>query len=78
MRLAIRLMMLAVGVVLAIDVLYFARGSLEMFPTPEEQEKVRVVTGAIAVLLLCAEGGLWALLRSTRAREAPPSVRFVP
>jgi hypothetical protein len=77
MRLAIRLMMLTVGVVLAIDVLYFATGSLEMFPTAEQQEKVRIVTGAIAVLLLCAEGRLWALLRSMRPHEAPPSERFV-
>lgn len=78
MRLAIRLMMLAVGVVLAIDVLYFARGSLEMFPTPEQHEKVRIVTGAIALLLLCVEAGLWALLRSTRPREAHLNERSVP
>ena len=63
-------MMLALGVVLAVDLLYFAIGSLEMFPTAEQQEKVRIVTGAIALLLLCAEIGLWALLRSAWAREA--------
>ena len=70
MRFAIRLMMLAVGVLLAIDVLYLVNGSLEMFPTAEQQEKIRTVTGAIAVLLLMVEAALWALLRGTRPRAA--------
>lgn len=62
--------MLVVGVLLVADVLYFANGTLEMFPTGEQQEKVRLVTGTIAVLLLSAEVALWALLRRTRARAA--------
>ncbi|HEY0152171.1 MAG TPA: hypothetical protein VGB92_09245 [Longimicrobium sp.] len=70
MRLAIRLMMLAVGLLLAIDLLYLVNGSLEMFPTAEQQDKIRVVTSAIAVLLLLVEAALWALLRGTRARTA--------
>ncbi|HEX8211426.1 MAG TPA: hypothetical protein VF584_14740 [Longimicrobium sp.] len=78
MKVAIRLLMLAVGVVLAMDVLYLVNGSLEMFPTEEQQEKIRVVTGAIAVLLLCAEAGLWTLLRRTPPRAAPLIERSVP
>jgi hypothetical protein len=78
MKIAIRLLMLALGVVLALDVLYLVRGSLEWFPTPEQQEKVRTVTGTIAVLLLCVEGGLWALMRRTRPRAAPLIERSVP
>ena len=75
---AIRLLMLAIGMVLALDVFYLVNGSLEMFPTAEQQEKVREVTGAIAVLLLCAEAGLWALMRKTRPRAAPLIERSVP
>jgi hypothetical protein len=78
MKIAIRLLMLAIGVVLAIDLLYFVNGSLEMFPTAEQQEKIRTVTGAIAVLLLSVEAGLWALLRRTRPRAAPLIERSVP
>lgn len=78
MRHVIRLMMLAVGLLLAIDVLYLVNGSLEMFPTAEQQNKIRTVTGVIAVLLLCAEAGLWALLRRTRTRAAPMIRRSVP
>lgn len=73
MRLAIRLVMLVVGVLLAIDVLYFVNGSLEMFPTAEQQEKIRIVTGTIAVLLLSVEAALWALLRRTRSRTPEPA-----
>jgi len=76
-RFAIRLMMLAVGVLLAIDVLYLVNGSLEMFPTAEQQEKIRTLTGAIAVLLLSVEAALWALLRRTR-RAVPLIERSVP
>ena len=70
MRLAIRLMMLAVGVVLATGVLYYANGSLQTFAAGEQQEKVRVVTCVIALLLLCAEAGHGSLPRSTRPRAA--------
>jgi len=65
--------MLGVGAVLAVDVLYFVNGSLEMFPTDEQQEKVRALTGTIAVLLLSVEAGLWALLRRSSLGSGPES-----
>ena len=70
-RTAIRLAMVVVGVALAVDVVYFFTGSLEMFPTAEQQAKARTVTGAIAVLLVAVEVGLWALLRRTRGDRRP-------
>ena len=73
MKIAIRLLMLAVGVVVATDVLYLVNGSLEMFPTAEQQDKIRVLTGAIAALLLLVEAALWALLRRTRVRPPEPA-----
>ena len=68
MRLAIRLTMVAVGVLLVLDLLYFVNGSLEMFPTDEQQDKIRTLTGVVAVLLLAAEAALWALLRRSGRR----------
>ena len=68
-RYAIRLAIVLVGVVLAVDVVYFLVGSQEMFPTAEQQAKVRTVTGAIAVLLVAIEVVLWLLLRRI---GAPP------
>lgn len=62
-RLLAGLAMVAVGLLLLLDVAYFARGSLELFPTAEQEDKVRRVTGAIAVLLAGIEVGLWWLLR---------------
>ena len=57
-----------VGLLFVLFVLYFARGSLEEFPTAEQTNKVRVVAGVGAVLLLGVELGLWLLLRhSTRS-----------
>jgi uncharacterized membrane protein len=69
-RPAIWSIMVVAGLLLAIDVFYLVNGSLEMFPTAEQQEKIRTVTGAIAVLLLMVEAALWALLRGTRPRAA--------
>ena len=62
-RSLLRLAMVAVGLVLALDLLYFVRGSLESFPTAEQQEKVRVVAGTIAALLVIVELVLWWVLR---------------
>ena len=63
LRYVLRLALAAVGLALALDALYFARGSLEMFPTREDHEKVRLVTGAGAAVLAALGLGLWRLLR---------------
>ena len=63
MRYAVWLTMLAVALLLSLDIVYFARGSLEMFPTDEDHYKVRLITGLIAVVLVSFEVGLWWLLR---------------
>jgi hypothetical protein len=45
---------------------------LEQFPTEEQEDKVRTVTSAIAVLLSVTELGLWWLLRQV---ERPNTIR---
>lgn len=80
-RVALWLALTTVGLLFVLAVLYFARGSLEEFPTAEQTDKVRTVTAVGAILLLGVELGLWSLLRHvTRAsREravdgaAPPA-----
>ena len=62
-RTAIVLAMLAVAFLLCIDLLYFAHGSLEEFPTDEDTSAVRLVTAVVAVILLLVEVWLWLLLR---------------
>jgi hypothetical protein len=54
------------AIALLLDLAYLVRGSLELFPTPEQQEKVRMVTATIASLLVFTEIALWALLRRLR------------
>lgn len=72
-RVALWVTLAIVGLLLLLFVLYFARGSLEQFPTTEQTNKVRTVAGVGAVLLLGIELGLWSLLRHARrsARERP-------
>jgi hypothetical protein len=66
--------MVVVGLLLCLDVAYFARGSLEAFPTDEQEDKVRRVTAALAALLLAAELGLWFVRRHLkRGAIARPS-----
>lgn len=67
-RYGVVLAMIAVGLLLCLDVAYFLRGSLEEFPTDEQQDKVRRVTAAIAAVLVLAEVALWSLLRHLRPR----------
>ena len=55
-----------VGILLALDLLYFARGSLELFPTAEDERKVRLVTGLLALVL----GGIGVLLWKHLRRSA--------
>lgn len=66
LRYALWAMMVAVGVLFALTVAYLVRGSLEMFPTAEQQENVRIVAGFAALLLAAVEVGLWRVLRSRR------------
>ena len=62
-RIIVVLAMVVVGFLLCIDLLYFARGSLEEFPTDEDTGKMRLVTAVVAVVLLLAEVWLWLILR---------------
>ena len=66
MKAIVLLLMLLVGLLLAVDLSWFVRGSLEEFPTDEQIDKVRTVSGALAVVLILIEILLWRLLRSTR------------
>lgn len=70
-RLLVWLAMIVVGLALVLDVWYFIGGSMEMYPTEEQQDTVRLATGVIAIFLASLEAGLWLLLRrmgSTPAR----------
>ena len=72
-QLALWLALAAVAVLLFLAVLYFARGSLEEFPTADDHSKVRLGAGICAVLLLGVGLALRALLRrvSQAARGHP-------
>ena len=66
LRIAVVLSMVVVGAILCLDLAYLMSGSLEEFPTAEQEDKVRRVTASIAVLLLAVEAGLWLALRSLK------------
>lgn len=79
-RYGLLLAMLVVAILLGLNLLYLVRGSLEQFPTDEQESKVRVVTAVLGVLLFAAEVGLWAMLRyvsrvdrGTTTRDGVPS-----
>ena len=55
--------MVVIGFPLALAVAYLAHGSLEMFPTAEQQDKVHTVAGVIAGGLSAVEIALWWLQR---------------
>ncbi len=40
---------------LLLALIYFLNGSLEEFPTEEQQEKVKIVTGGLSVIFLIIE-----------------------
>lgn len=69
---AVLLVIVLVAVLLVLDVAYLMSGSLEQHPTGEQEDKVRVVTAAIAVLLLALEIGLLlAYRRLARTAKTP-------
>ena len=77
MRYVILLAMIVVGLLLCLDVAYMSRGSLEMFPTEEQEDKVRRVTVFIAVVLVTVEVGLWWHFRDLK-RESRRTGNSVP
>lgn len=66
-RSVVLLAMILVGVLLCLDVVYFAHGSLEEFPTGEQTGKARVVTAVLAAVLVAAEFGLLLLFRRLKS-----------
>ena len=58
-----------VFVFLVVFVLYYFNGSLEMYPTEEQHEKVRIVAGLFSVLLVIFEVSLVSL-RIMAAKQA--------
>ena len=73
-RLALWLALAVVGLLFILAVLYFARGSLEEFPTAEDTSKVRTVAGVGAVLLLAVELALVVFLRRVTRAARPRAV----
>ena len=73
-RVALWIALAVVGFTLLVVLAYFVTGSLEQFPTDEQQNNVRVVTGVLATILLAIELGLWTLLRHTKS-NGPPGER---
>jgi hypothetical protein len=60
---AIVLALVGVGLLLCLDVAYFVHGSLEEFPTAEQDDKIRRVAAVLAVMLVGVGLGLWLALR---------------
>ena len=71
LRSVVLLAMVVVAILLGLDVAYFARGSLEWFPTAEQEDTVRRVNAAIAALLLASELVLWLVLRQLNRGATP-------
>lgn len=69
------LAMIVVGLALVLDVWYFIGGSMEMNPTEEQQDKERLATGVIAILLASLEAGLWLLLWRLGSKPARNDTR---
>ena len=73
-RFALWIALTVVGSTLLVVLAYFVTGSLEQFPTEEQQDNVRVVTGVLATILIAIEIGLWTLVRRTKS-SGPPGER---
>ena len=70
-RFALWIALTLVGSTLLGVLAYFVTGSLDQFPTDEQQNNVRVVTGVLATILVGIEIGLWSLLRHTKSSGPP-------
>lgn len=55
--------MILVLFLILVFALYYFHGSLEMFPTEEQQGKVRGVTSLIMIVLIILEAGLYIVRR---------------
>lgn len=66
MRRLIWIPIAAIGALLMLNVAYCWNGSLEDFPTEEQQDKIRTVTLVNGVVLTVVEIGLIALARWLR------------
>jgi len=62
-RVAVRSVMLVLGLLLIVFIAYAINGSLEEFPTEEDHAKVRTVAGVLATTIILAEVALWLVLR---------------
>ena len=69
-RFALWIALTVVGSTLLVVLAYFVTGSLEQFPTEEQQNTVRVVTGVLATILVAFAIALWTLLRHTKSTGA--------
>jgi hypothetical protein len=47
----IKAMIYLISIILIADIVYFMIGSLEMFPTPEQESKIKLISGIIAIFL---------------------------
>jgi len=67
----LKLIIAGVMILLALPLLgfifYFFHGSLEEFPTEEQQEKVKLVSDFFIAVLLLAEGLLFLIYRKIKA-----------
>ena len=62
-RVAVQVAMSVLGLMLIVFTAYGINGSLEEFPTDEQHDTVRTVSGVLVALLILAEAALWLLLR---------------
>jgi hypothetical protein len=62
---------LIVGIVMLGAVLYMWHGSFEMYPTDEQQGKVRLVMAMVIGIACLVEFMLWGILKYIRYREQP-------
>lgn len=61
--------MFAIGVAFLLAVLYMISGSLEFYPTEEQEEKVRLVTTISMVSLAFTEVLLWRLFKLLKNKD---------